>query len=108
MNVFGSHEWLIQRFMPHNIAMKKADQEKLKASRVAGGPSRIPDRFGKDSAAPMDKREQRERDREMGLVPFAVKLHEDLVREIHALAKERGTGLNEVTAELIRKGLPKK
>lgn len=87
--------------------MKKADLEKLRASRV-GGPSRVPDRFGKDSAAPMDKREQRERDREMGLVPFAVKLHEDLVREIHALARERKLGLNEITTELIKKGLAKK
>lgn len=87
--------------------MKKADLEKLKASRVGGTPN-IPDRFGKDANAPMDKREQRERDREMGLVPFAVKLHEDLVREIHALARERGASLNDLTADLIRKGLQKK
>jgi hypothetical protein len=93
--------------MPHNIAMKKADLEKLKGSRV-GPPGHIPDRFGKDSTAPMDKREQRERDRELGLVPFAVKLHGDLVRDIHALAKERGLGLNEITTELIKKGLAKK
>ena len=44
----------------------------------------------------------------MGLVPFAVKLHGDLVREIHALAQSRGVGLNEITTELIRKGLQKK
>ena len=95
--------------MPHNIAMmKKADLEKLKGSRVSGAPSRVIDRFGKDSAAPMDKREQRERDREMGLVPYAVKLHGDLVREIHALAQQRGVGLNEITTELIKKGLAKK
>jgi hypothetical protein len=94
--------------MPHNIAMKKADLEKLKGSRVTGAPSRVIDRFGKDSAAPMDKREQRERDREMGLVPFAVKLHEDLVRDIHKLAQERSLGLNEITTELIKKGLAKK
>lgn len=87
--------------------MKKADLEKLKGSRVGGTPN-IPDRFGKDSAAPMDRREQRERDREMGLVPFAVKLHGDLVREIHALAQQRGVGLNEITTELLRKGLAKK
>lgn len=87
--------------------MKKADLEKLKGSRIGGTPN-IPDRFGKDSAAPMDKREQRERDREMGLVPFAVKLHQDLVRDIHALARERGAMLNDITAELLRKGLQKK
>jgi hypothetical protein len=88
--------------------MKKADLEKLKGSRISGGPPSIPDRFGRGSAAPTDKREQRERDRELGLVPFAVKLHEDLVRELHALAQSRGVGLNEVTAELIKKGLQKK
>jgi hypothetical protein len=44
----------------------------------------------------------------MGLVPFAVKLHGDLVKEIHAAAQARGEGLNEVTADLIRKGLKAK
>jgi hypothetical protein len=88
--------------------MKKADLEKLKGSRISGGPPSIPDRFGRGSAAPTDKREQRERDRELGLVPFAVKLHEDLVRELHSLARERGVALNDLTAELIRKGLQKK
>jgi hypothetical protein len=41
----------------------------------------------------------------MGLVPFAVKLHGDLIREVHALAQSRGAPLSEVTAELIREGL---
>jgi hypothetical protein len=88
--------------------MKPADLQKLKGKKISSGPSGTPDRFGKDSAAPLDKREQRERDREMGLVPFAVKLHGDLVREIHAAAQKRGLGLNEITAELIREGLKKK
>jgi hypothetical protein len=88
------------------MSMKKTDLEKHKAKKLAGrssGPA--PDRFGKGAAAPLDKREQRERDREAGLVPFAVKLHGDLVREIHEAAKARGLGLNEVTDELIRAGL---
>ena len=89
--------------------MKKAELEKLMGRRISGAnPERGNDRYGKDASAPADRREQRERDRQMGLVPFAVKLHEDLVREIHAAAQERGVGLNEVTAELIRKGLQKK
>jgi hypothetical protein len=37
-----------------------------------------------------------------------VKLHEDLVREVQAAAQARGVGLNELTAELIRKGLQAK
>jgi hypothetical protein len=86
--------------------MKKADLEKLKGRRISGaGAPGVPDRFGKDSAAAMDRREQRERGRELGLVPFAVKLHGDLVREIQAAAEARGVGLNEIAAELLRKGL---
>ena len=89
--------------------MKKTDLEKHKGKKLAGGRfGGAGDRFGKGATAPGDKREQRERDREAGLVPFAVKLHADLVKEIHALAQAQGTGLNEVTAEIVRKGLGKK
>jgi hypothetical protein len=85
--------------------MKPADLQKLKGKKLLGASPNTPDRFGKDSAAPLDRREQRERDRELGLVPFAVKLHGDLIREIHAAAQAKGAGLNEVTAELLREGL---
>ena len=89
------------------MSMKKTDLEKVKGKSLAGsGPT--PERFGKGSATALDKREQRERDRQAGLVPFAVKLHGDLVREIHAQAQARGVGLNEITAELIGKGLKSK
>ena len=44
-------------------------------------------------------------DQALGLVPFAVKLNSDLVKQIQALAEERQTGLNEVVAELLKKGL---
>ena len=89
--------------------MKKADLEKLKGKKITGGGFGGPnDRFGRGSAVPADKREQRERDRELGLVPFAVKLHGDLVKELHAAAQARGVGLNEITAELLQKGLKAK
>jgi hypothetical protein len=87
--------------------MKKTDLEKLKGKKMAGSAFGVPDRYGKDSAEPNDKRAQREHDRELGLVAFACKLHGDLVREIHAAAKAKGVGLNEITAELLRKGLDK-
>jgi hypothetical protein len=91
------------------MSMKKADLEKQKGKKIIGGaPGAVADRFGKGSSVPMDKRAQREHDRELGLVPFAVKLHGDLVREIHALAQSKGVGLNEVTTELIKKGLKAK
>ena len=88
--------------------MKKAELEKLKGKKIAGGAFAASDRFGKGAAAVPDKREQRERDRELGLVPFAVKLHADLARDLRALAESRGVGLNELTAELLRKGLQAK
>ena len=89
--------------------MKKAELEKLKGKKIAGGGFVSgSDRYGKGATLAVDKREQRERDREAGLVPFAVKLHGDLVREVQAAAQARGLGLNEVTAELLRKGLQSK
>jgi ribosome-binding protein aMBF1 (putative translation factor) len=88
--------------------MKKAELEKLKGKKIAGGGFGSAQRFGKDAAAVHDKREQRERDRQQGLVPFACKLHEDLVRRIHEAAQARGMGLNEIAAELISKGLEAK
>jgi len=88
--------------------MKKAELEKLKGRKIAAGSGTTNDRFGKGATEVLDKREQRERDREMGLVPFAVKLHEDMVRDLHAAAQKRGVGLNELTAELLRKGLAAK
>ena len=88
--------------------MKKTDLEKLKGKKIVGGGFGHSDRYGKDAHAAVDKREQRERDREAGLVPFACKLHGDLVREIQAAAQARGVGLNEIADELIRKGLKAK
>ena len=88
--------------------MKKAELEKLKGRKIAAGSGTTNDRFGKGATEVLDKREQSDRDRELGLVPFAVKLHEDLVRDLHAAAQKRGVGLNELTAELIRKALAAK
>ena len=87
--------------------MKNADLEKLKGKKIGGG-GPAADRYGKGSAEPMDRREQRERDRELGLVPFACKLHGDLVREVQAAAQAKKLGLNEITAELLKKGLKSK
>jgi hypothetical protein len=88
--------------------MKKAELEKLMGKKVGGGAPGGPDRYGKGSSEPNDRREQRERERALGLVPFACKLHGDLVREIQARAQAQGVGLNEVADDLIRKGLKAK
>jgi hypothetical protein len=87
--------------------VKKTDLEKNKGLKIAGGINRFgtPGRFGKDANVPLDRREQRKLDQAMGLVPFAVKLNGELVKQIQALAQERKAGLNEVVAELLKKGL---
>lgn len=87
--------------------MKKTDLEKNKAldlmrkMKQAG----TADRFGQGSAQVPDRREQRRLDQAKGLVPFALKLNGDLVKELQALAAERKTDLNALVDELLRKGL---
>ena len=89
--------------------MKKTDLEKLKGTKISGNMklSSIPDRFGKDAANIVDKREQRKRDQDAGLIPFAVKIHSDHIQQIRALADAEGKSLNDVTAELLTKALAK-
>lgn len=90
--------------------MKKTDLEKNKGLKINSGVNRFgtPGRFGKDADLPLQRREQRKREQALGLVPFAVKLNGDLVKQVQALAQERKTGLNEVVAELLKKGLESK
>ena len=87
--------------------VKKTDLEKNRGLKINSGVNRFgtPGRFGKDAAAPVLRREQRKLDQSLGLVPFAVKLNGELVKQVQALAQERGTGLNEVVTELLKKGL---
>jgi predicted HicB family RNase H-like nuclease len=87
--------------------MKKADLEKHQSMKVVGAMKReaTPERFGAASGEHVGKREQREMERAAGLVPFAVKLPQDLVASLQALAKKRGVSLNEVTAEMLQKAL---
>ena len=81
--------------------MAKSDAKKLMGKMTAPGASG----FGAADNAAVDRREQRKRDQAAGLVPFAVKLNSELVQQIHALAKERGTDLNETVADILAKGL---
>jgi hypothetical protein len=87
--------------------MKKADLEKQLGKKISGRMQQEPhsDRYGAASGGIADKREQRERERAAGLIPFAVKLPQDLVAKLQALAVERGVSLNDVTAELLNAGL---
>jgi hypothetical protein len=90
--------------------LKKADLEKSKGKKIDRQMNQppTPGRFGQGAAVVVDRREQRKRDQALGLVPFAVKLDGDLVKQLHTVAQERKTGLNELTAELLKKGLKAK
>jgi hypothetical protein len=83
--------------------MAKSDAKKWMGKMVAPGASG----FGAADAAATDRREQRERERALGLVPFAVKLNGDLVKQLQELAKENGGDLNATVAQVLAKGLAK-
>lgn len=88
--------------------MKKTDLEKLKALKLGadmrGSP--IPNRFAGGTVP--DRREQRRRDQEAGLVPFACKLEASLVQELHRLAQEQQQPLDQLLAGLLRAGMAAK
>ena len=91
------------------MSMKRTDLEKNKFLKVNGKihQAPTPDRFADQSAALPDRREQRKLDQAAGLIPFAVKLNGELVKEIQALALTRQMGLSETVTELLRQGLVK-
>lgn len=87
--------------------MKKPDLYKSEANKIDNRMKQagVPGRFGATGGGAPDRRTKRKLDQAAGLVPFAVKLDGELVKEIHALAQSRQVTLNEAVAELLRKGL---
>jgi hypothetical protein len=85
--------------------MKKTDLAKADAKKLMGKMGTPGTAFGNAGTAVIDKREQRKRDQALGLVPFAVKLNDELVKRLHTLATERGQDLNQTVAEVLAKGL---
>lgn len=81
--------------------MAKSDAKKLMGKMAAPGAAG----FGNADNAVVDRKEQRERERALGLVPFAVKLNADLVKQLQELAKSRGVDLNDAVADVLAKGL---
>ena len=90
------------------MALKKTQLERLKAASLQDQlkKSAPPDRYAQGAHA-LSRREQRERDRAQGLVPFAVKLNDGLVKKLHELAREKQRPLNDLVAELLERGLDK-
>ena len=89
--------------------MKNTDLHKNAGQKISGEMRRSgsPIRFGSGASATQDRRDQRKLDQAQGLVAFAVKLDGELVKQVHAAALARQTGLNETVAELLAKGLAK-
>lgn len=80
--------------------LAKSDAKKLMGKMATGTGAT----FGKPAEV-VDKREQRRRDQALGLVPFAVKLNNELVQQLNAQAKERGVDMNQLVGELLAKSL---
>ena len=90
--------------------MKLTDLHKNQGLKIDGDTRRggLSDRYGKGAAVMTDRKEQRKLDAAAGLVPFACKLHGDLVKELQARALAADTSLNEAVADVIKKGLAAK
>jgi hypothetical protein len=87
--------------------MKKTDLYKNEGLKISGQMKQAgtPDRFGSAACAAVSRRDQRKLEQAQGLVAFAVKLDGELVKQIHARAEARHTGINETVADLLARGL---
>ena len=85
--------------------MKRGELEKRQASKLTNQMRAAGNAYERAVAPEPDRRAQRDRDRALGLIPFAVKLPQQLVRELQRLSEERKISLNDLTAEAIKKGL---
>lgn len=87
--------------------MKAVQLAKIKGAKLGDGKAQPSSsgRFGERIAPAPTRREQRALEQAHGLVPFAVKLDGALVTQVHELARERKVALDEIVAELLKKGL---
>jgi predicted HicB family RNase H-like nuclease len=86
------------------MTMKRTELEKRKGLKIVNELRRT------GHAAPQspgERRAQRALDRAAGLVPFAVKLPGELVRQLQEAAEARGMLLNELVDELLRTAMKK-
>lgn len=87
--------------------MKKTDLEKNKGLQINNklNQGAAPGRFGQDTPSGMGRREQRKLDQAQGLVPFAVKLPGELVKQLQALAQAREVSPGILVTELLQAAL---
>ena len=87
------------------MTMKKTELEKRKGLKLANDLRRAGNPYGRAAETDADRRALRERDRALGLVPFAAKLPQDLVRQMQSEAQARGVRLDDLVAEWLRKAM---
>jgi len=89
------------------MSMKKTDLEKALAKKITGRMSGVGGaaRFGAGAASVPDRREQRRRDAAAGLVPFACKLPQPLVKQLSDRAAAHEGGVNALLAQLLEQAL---
>lgn len=94
-------------FSDSNMSFKKTDLVKNLGLKISEKMKKagVPERFGVASTALPDRREQRRLDQLAGLIPFAIKLNADLVKQLQDRAAQEGVTLNEWVDRLIRAGL---
>lgn len=87
--------------------MKKTDLEKNKALKLMGklNATQSPGRYGANSAATPDRREQRRLDQAAGLAPFPVKLRQPLIDALRARAEADGVPVNDLVNDLLDRAL---
>jgi len=84
--------------------MKKTDLAKSDAKKLMAQVAVRPGGAGKEVPA-IDRREQRKLDQAAGLVPFAVKIKADLVKQLQERAAAQDVDLNSLVGELLARGL---
>jgi plasmid stability protein len=89
------------------MSMKKFELEKMRGLKVTGQmkAAGIPSRFAEGAGEVLDKRERRQRDAALGLVPFACKLPSELTRRLNERAALHEGGMNGLLAELLVQAL---
>lgn len=87
------------------MTMKKTEIEKRRGLKLANDLRRAGNPYGRAPESDVDRRALRERDRALGLVPFAAKLPQELVRQMQAEAQAQGVRLDDLVAGWLRKGM---
>ncbi len=88
--------------------MKRTDLEKNAALKLINGLKQggVAGKFsGSAATEATDRREQRKRDQEKGLVSFPIKLTQPLIDQVRAKALAQDTDVNTVVADLLQQAL---